>query len=41
MFSIFLDNDIISIEMETGKIYVGEINRDERRNEFYPFSVML
>lgn len=38
---MFTDGDILQItEIDgIGIIHVGKINRDERKNEFYPFKV--
>lgn len=33
------DSDIITIGEQTGKINVNAIDRDARKNEFYPFDV--
>lgn len=36
---LFTDSRFISIGADTGEINVQEINRDEEKNEFYPFEV--
>ena len=38
-FEFIADADIITIEKSTGKINVNAIDRDARKNEFYPFDV--
>lgn len=38
-FYISPDSDIITIGKNTGKINVNAIDRDARKNEFYPFDV--
>lgn len=35
------DDDIITIGKNTGQINVNAIDRDARKNEFYPFEVKL
>lgn len=41
IFHLFLpDSEIVTIGEKTGKINVNAIDRDARKNEFYPFDVI-